>query len=257
LEDIVSSGILSNRVGIVTGAGSGIGRGIALQCARAGAHIVVADINESSAKSVCKEIAGEGGTAVAVTCDVSNEESASSLVSRTADEYGRIDILVNNAFWHAGYCAAEDVSVADFDHCMRVGAYGTLYLSQRVFPYMKDSGGRIINIGSEMSDQPLFGRIAYASMKGAVRSMTKACARDWGSYGITVNMVWPNAVTPGWESFAAAHPEEEAKVLADMALHRPGSPIDDVAPVVVFLASESARWITGQTLVANGGRTML
>jgi NAD(P)-dependent dehydrogenase (short-subunit alcohol dehydrogenase family) len=118
-------------------------------------------------------------------------------------------------------------------------------------------GGRIVNFGSELSENPRPERVVYAASKGAVRSLTKALAREWGVYNICVNTIWPSAVTPSWQNWRRYNPEQVAHHLEEeLALKRPGDSLTDVAPVVAFLCGPDSAWVTGQTVPANGGWTM-
>jgi NAD(P)-dependent dehydrogenase (short-subunit alcohol dehydrogenase family) len=131
-------------------------------------------------------------------------------------------------------------------------------LARAVFPHMRAAGGgRIVNFGSELSENPRPERVVYAASKGAVRALTKALAREWGAYNIHVNTIWPSAVTPSWQNWQRYNPEQVNRHLTDeLALQRPGDPYDDVAPVVAFLCGPDSEWVTGQTIGANGGWTM-
>jgi NAD(P)-dependent dehydrogenase (short-subunit alcohol dehydrogenase family) len=118
-------------------------------------------------------------------------------------------------------------------------------------------GGRIVNFGSGLSENPRPGRVVYAASKGAVRALTKALAREWGPYNIHVNTIWPSAVTPSWQNWQRHDPGQVRRHLTEeLALQRPGDPDDDIAPVVAFLCGPGSDWVTGQTIAANGGWTM-
>jgi NAD(P)-dependent dehydrogenase (short-subunit alcohol dehydrogenase family) len=246
------------KIAIVTGAAGGIGHGLVRAFAKAGAAVTVTDIDGPGAEKVSEELRGFGAQSIAVGADISDPAQVATVVDRTIAELGGVDILVNNAYYQPGWNSAEELAPEAFDRTMKVAAYGTFYLSQAVFPHMRArGGGKIVNFGSEMSDQPLHGRVAYASAKGAVRSMTHAFARDWGKFGINVNVIWPAALTPSTERYGREHPEDMVKIIQEISMNRLGDPENDIAPVILFLSSPESDWINGQTIGVNGGKTMI
>lgn len=247
-----------NRVALVTGAGQGIGRAIAVAFAAEGAHVAVNDIDAASARATVDSITSAGGRAIAVPADVSDEGAVEAMVESVARELGGLDVVVNNAYWRAKATTAATLRSEDFDRCMRIAVYGTFFVSRAAYPHLRARRGSVINLGSEGShNPPLPGMLDYAAAKAGVRAISKALAREWGADGIRVNTIWPNATTPLWNAYAEANPEEMQRMVGEIALGRPGDAAVDIAPVVLFVASEDAGFITGQTIVANGGRTML
>jgi NAD(P)-dependent dehydrogenase (short-subunit alcohol dehydrogenase family) len=247
-----------NRVVLVTGAGQGIGHAIACAFGSEGATVAVNDFDEGTARATVDAILSAGGRASAWPADVSDEDAVEGMVSGIAREHERLDVVVNNAYWRAKQTTAHALRTEDFDRCMRVAVYGTFFVSRAAYPHLRVHGGSIVNLGSEGSEQPpLPGMVDYAAAKAGVRAISKALAREWGPEGIRVNTLWPNATTPLWNAYAEAHPEETERMVDEIALGRPGDAARDIAPVVLFLASDAARFMTGQTVVANGGRTML
>jgi NAD(P)-dependent dehydrogenase (short-subunit alcohol dehydrogenase family) len=245
------------RVAVVTGGARGIGAAVVRRLSRDGLYAVLLDVADDDGAKVMRDAAAAGPGCRYLHCDVAVPVEVRAAFSEAATITGTIDVLVNCAFWPAPHDAAEAVALADWRRSLDVTLTGSFLCCQAVFPYMRDRGGRIINFGSEHSDRPALGHAAYASAKGAVRSMTRVLAWEWGRYGISVNTVWPVAATPAWMAWAEADPDAERKQIeTEQAIRRRGDPEQDVAPLVSFLASAESGWVTGGTITANGGRAM-
>jgi len=253
---------LKGKVAIVTGGGQGIGEGISLAFAKEGAKVVVADINSQTAKAVTDEIHELGGIALAVQCDVGDEQQVKHMVDQVVQEFGPIDILVNNAqSWgsphepHGAFPAAplEETREDEWDHTFQTGAKATFYCCKAVFPYMKERGGKIINFGSANGILGREGSVAYNANKEAIRAITRTAAREWGKYKINVNVICPGAETPALNAFRDRFPQYMKALRKSIPLGRFGDPEKDVGRIAVFLASEDSDYLTGHTFLVDGG----
>jgi 3-oxoacyl-[acyl-carrier protein] reductase len=239
-------GRLNGKVAIVTGAGRGIGRATAKLFAAEGAKVAVLSFTPANVDTVVAEIKASGGTALGVPCDVSDVEQINAAIAKVVETYGGIDILVNNAFDPtAPFSSIIDLSVKQLQRNFEVGPIAYLRTMQACYPHLKASGvGRVINFGSMAGVVSLVGYGPYNMAKEAVRALTRTAAKEWGADKITVNNVLPVAETWG----------NEANVPAPTnPLGRYGSPDDDIAPVVLFLASKDAQFLTGYSLTPDGG----
>jgi pyridoxal 4-dehydrogenase len=239
---------LENRVAVVTGAGQGIGKAIAEKLSQEGAKVVVADLNAETAKTTAAEIGG-----LAHTVDVSSEEQASRLVSTTLEHYGKIDVLVNDAAI-VPFVLWDDLDFAEWRRIMSVNLDGVFLTCRAVYPHMKEAGyGRIVNIASNVILAGTPNLAHYVAAKGGVFGFTRALATELGRYGITVNSVAPG-LTASEGVLASPHADAFDFVISLQAIPRRGIPAD-IAPVVAFLASEEAGWVTGAMIAADGGHT--
>jgi NAD(P)-dependent dehydrogenase (short-subunit alcohol dehydrogenase family) len=242
---------LAGRVAIVTGAGQGIGRGIARRFAAEGARVVVAEIDEPSGRAVAAELAGE---ARFVRTDVGVKADVLALVERTAAELGAVDVLVNNAWGGGSVERLERKSDAVMEHAFRVGWMGAFWAMQAAFPHMRRAGwGRIVNLCSLNGVNAHMYTAEYNAAKEALRALTRTAAREWARHGICANVLCPAAHSRPYEAFRRASPENAAKLLAQNPMGRMGDPEADIAPAALFLASDEARYVTGNTLHVDGG----
>lgn len=247
---------LEGKVAIVTGAASGIGRGIALRLAEFGAALAVLDINECGGRAVVDEIASHGGSAVFRECDVTNSATCRSVVAHVIEKMQRIDVLCNCA----GIAIRKDVVELredEWDRALDITLKSVYLLSHEVVPHMiRNGGGSIINIGSGWSLKGGPRAVSYCAAKGGVVNLTRAMAIDHGKHNIRVNCVCPGDVeTPMLLSECEQLGQDRESFLGEAAnrpLGRVGTP-DDVANAVLFLASPMASWITGAALVVDGG----
>ncbi len=249
---------LEGKVAIVTGAGQGVGRGIATAFAKAGARCVVADFNDETGRQVVKELEALGREATFVPCDVTKRASVDAAVAHTIRTFGGLDILVNNA-QRAPYKPTPILEHTDeiVDLCFDTGFRGTLYFMQAAYPHLKQSRGRIINIGSASGLEGSAGLAAYGAAKEAIRALSKTAAREWGRDGINVNIICPLANSPGVAAMLEHNPDFEKRVTAGQPIGRIGDCESDIGPVAVFLASEDSRYVTGHTIPADGGSYMI
>ncbi len=249
---------LAGRVVIVTGAGRGIGRGIARHLMARGCIVVVAERHEQRLAEITDELSALGGRSMGVPCDVGRRQEVHDLVASTVANFGRVDGLVNNAQRLIAAKPLEDVTEADMDAVHRSGTLGTLWAMQAVLPHMRSQGGgRIVNLGSASGIRGAAGTGPYNATKEAVRALTRTAAREWSPHGIVVNCICPAAaghhVRPdegaltyeSWLAMYGAHP-----------MGRDGDPEDDIAPVVAFLLSDACRYLTGETFMVDGGGLM-
>lgn len=253
---------LEKKIALITGAGSGIGREIALLYARQGASVVVADIREEAAAQVVREIAQEQGTARALQLDVTNEEQVRSSLAGVAQELGRLDILVNNAgIGHVGNVV--ETTSGDWDRIMAVNTKGVFLCSKYAVEQMlaqTPQGGVLVNIASVAGMISVDQRFAYGASKGAVISMTRSVAMDFVAQGIRANAICPGTVhTPFVEGYLernyAETKDEVREVLhARQPIGRMGRP-DEIASAALYLASDEAAFVTGSALVIDGGWT--
>lgn len=251
-----STGVLTDRAAIVTGAGKGVGRGIALALAAEGARVAVAARSEQKASPVVTEIRGRGGEAIGVVCDVAQPGAAEACVAATLDAFGSVDILVNNANV-APYGALLDVTDKAFDLAWRVGPLAVLRFMRAGHAHLRE-GGVIINLtsGSALRAHPL-GLGGYAAVKDAISVLTRTAAVEWGPDGIRVVSLMPFASSEGMDGWREHDPEAYAKVLAEVPLGRIGDPEADIGRAAVWLCSADADYITGTTLVVDGGQSYL
>jgi 3-oxoacyl-[acyl-carrier protein] reductase/pyridoxal 4-dehydrogenase len=239
---------LEGRVAIVTGAGQGIGRAIADKLRAEGASVIVADKNAETAEKAAAEI---GGTAHVT--DVSDPDQVSALVAAAIGQFGKIDILVNDAAI-VPFVPWEELDFAEWRRVMSVNIDGVFLTCKAVYPHMKAAGyGRIVNICSNVVTAGTPNMAHYVSSKGAVFSFTRSLATEVGAHGITVNAVAPG-LTASEGVLASPHAGAFDFVVSLQSIPRRGVPAD-IAPAVAFLASEEAHWITGQMLTADGGHT--
>jgi NAD(P)-dependent dehydrogenase (short-subunit alcohol dehydrogenase family) len=247
---------LQHRVAVITGAGDGIGAAVATRFAADGAAaLVLADINLASAQRVAVAISASARTkTLCLAVDVSDESTVRAMVQTSVDTFGRIDILVNNAWGGGQLGRVEAKNNADISHGFGVGFYGPLWAMQEAFPHMCRAGyGRIINMCSLNGVNAHVGTLDYNVAKEALRTLTRSAAREWADTGIVVNAICPGAKTAASRSVFSRYPELEAAADASNPMGRLGDPLTDIAPVASFLASEGARYLTGNTLFVDGG----
>ncbi len=250
-------GLLDDKVGIVTGAGQGIGRAIALSYAREGASVVVADYNEASGAETVALIQQAGGEAVFAFGDVSKEASVQGMIDTVVNTYGRLDIACNSAALSRGSGRIHDYDREVFDETLEMCLTNTWLCMKYEIPAMLDSGGgAIVNISSNASlkGQPF--NTAYAAAKGGVNILTKSSAAEYGSKGIRINAVSPGIIrTPGIEKYLEEQPQAAKNMLKRPVMKRLGEP-EEIAEAVTFLSSERASYITGQVLSVDGGEAV-
>ncbi len=244
---------LTNKVAVVTGASKGIGASIAKHLAAEGASVVV---NYASSKEgadkVVNEIVQAGGKAIAVGASVANEADITRLFDETKKAYGKVDILINNAGVF-NFAPLEAITVEDYNRQFNTNVLGLILASRAALPLFPETGGSIINISSVVSTfAPPFGSV-YSATKGAVDTITKSLAKELGARKIRVNAINPGLVmTEGVQSAGIAGGDFEAEQIRATPLGRVGQP-EDIALPAVFLASDDARWITGETIFVSGG----
>lgn len=251
------TGTLDGKRAIVTGAGQGIGRGIALALAREGARVALAGRTESKLVAVAKEIGEIGGSAMTITADVTRPDDISRIVGETVAALGGIDILVNNAQIPA-LGSMLGISEEAFTDCWESGPLAVFRLMRACHPHLADGGGVIINLGSPASINPQpTGRGVYAAAKSATQTLTRVAASEWGPDGIRVLAVLPAASSPASEAWRAASPQEYERSMASIPLRRLGDSETEIGPVVAFLCGPSASYLTGTMIALDGGQAYL
>ena len=250
---------LAERVAIVTGAGNGIGKAIALGLAREGAKVAIAELDLEAAAQTEQEILNSGGSGKAIATNVSSEESTASMVKQVVDAFGRVDILINDAAhpplprkpWY-------ELSVEEWNKPFSVDLLGCFLCSKAVFPYMRSQGsGRIINFSSStvVGVPGSGGVLPYVSAKAAVIGFTRTLARHVGDHGINVNTLMPGSTLT--ERVKRRQSKDYIdNYSAQRCFKRPGQP-QDMVGAAVFLSSDDSSFITGQTILVDGGRGML
>lgn len=255
-------GRLAGRTAIVTGAGRGLGRAIAELYAREGARVVVASRSGHGCAAAVEAIEEAGGIAIAKPTNIGIKSDVVDMVEFAVETYGGLDILVNNAqSWGTRDqptglpvpTPLESFDDAELDWTFDTGFRGTFWAMQAAFQHMRERGGRIVNFASGYGVVGNAGTVGYNITKEAVRALTRTAAREWARYGITANAVAPTARTDSADEIERANPEGMAAAIAAIPMGRLGDPRLDIAPAVLFLATDEARYVTGQTLGVDGG----
>lgn len=251
----MSAGSLAGRVAIVTGAGQGVGEGIARHLAALGAAVVVAARRADTGEPVAETIRAAGGEAVCIVTDVTGRASIEQCVADTVSRYGRLDVMVHNAFAGAVPGRLEDTDLdGNWTRMSRTAPWASLWCAQAAYPHLTASGhGRLILITSPSGIEGSANIPLYSPAKAAQRAMAKTLAREWGPAGITVNCIAPVAASPALVNAFANNPALKAAIEARTPLRRVGDCEDDIGAVAGFLAGDDSRYVSGQTIVCDGG----
>ncbi len=252
----IASFDLTGQVAVVTGSGSGIGQTIAVGLAESGADVVITELpgKEEAAQKTAAEVEKRDQQALTVTLDVTRLETIRDMVSQVVDHFGKIDILVNNAGIIIRKPSLE-VTEEDWDQVLDVNLKGTFFTSQEVAKVMKNNnGGRIVNIASINGVVGFHERAAYCASKAGIVNLTRVLAIDWADYGINVNAVGPNYLMTPLTEKIFANDEFRNDVLYRTPIKRIGTP-EDVVGAVIYLASPASSFVTGHTLMVDGGWT--
>jgi 3-oxoacyl-[acyl-carrier protein] reductase len=264
---------LSGRVALVTGGSRGLGRADALTLARAGADVVIADIQVESdeadvaewgplaqvaraqglvfTEATAREIQELGRRSAAIKCDVTDRDQVDATVARAVDEFGSLDILINNAGTLDHVAQFQNQSPELWERDLRVNLTGAFNCSQAVWPHMRDRGwGRIVNMASVAGTLGGFGQASYSTTKAGLLGLTRTLAMEGGRHGITCNAIVPGVI--GTEAFNFGNPELNQRIVDRTVFRRPGDP-QDVANAIAFLCSDLAAYVTGIELNVSGG----
>ena len=250
------TGRLEGRVVMVTGAGQGVGEGIARRLAGEGAHVVIAARRADTGEPVVNAITADGGSAVCIETNVTDRVSVEGCVRQTVERFGSLAIMVHNAFAGGVRHRLED---ADLDRhwkaMSRTAVWGSLYCAQAAYPHLVAAGthGRLILITSPSGIEGSANIPLYSPVKAAQRAIAKSLAREWGHHGITVNCVAPVAGSPALMTAFDRNPDLRNALEARTPLGRIGDITSDIGSVALFLASDDAGYVTGQTIVCDGG----
>jgi NAD(P)-dependent dehydrogenase (short-subunit alcohol dehydrogenase family) len=247
---------LAGKVAIVTGAGQGVGRGIAFALAEAGCALVVCGRTLSKVQETAALIAERGQTTMALRCDVGVRPDVDACVAATLEHFERIDVLVNNA-QTVRLGPLLDITDDDMAVVYNTGPIGAMRFMQACFPALRASRGSVINLASGSGVQPQPGQAPYAAAKEGMRALTRVAASEWGVHEVRVNAICPFAASPAMEAWRQAVPEEYEQALHNVYLRRIGDSEKDIGPAVVFLAGDEARYITGATFMIDGGQNYL
>ena len=250
-------GMLEGKAALITGAGQGVGLGIARTYAQEGAKLVITGRDAQKLERVVPELEQLGGEVVTCPGDAGDRASAEAAVAAAITAFGRLDVLVNNAQSMTPGVRLEDLDEAGIESTMRSGFYGTLWHMLAALPHLKATQGSIINLGSREGILGGAGHSIYGAGKEAIRGLTRSIAREWGQYGIRINVLCPAAMTEAAVVYFEHHPEAKDIYVKDICLGRFGDPVADIGPVALFLATDQSRYVTGQTINVDGGQTML
>ncbi len=251
------NGRFQGKTAIVTGAGSGVGRAMALGLANEGASVVIADLSAERADSVAKEITSTGGSALAVDVDVADAGRVREMVAKTINKFGKVDILISNAGWDK-VMPFVDTDEGLWDRVIDINYRGHVACAHATVPHMIEAGsGKIVFIASDAGRVGSSGEALYSGAKGAVIAFSKAIARETARKGINVNCVAPGLTdTPMLAEVSEGNEKLMGAIIRSIPLGRVGTP-EEVAKAALFLASSDADYITGQTLSVNGGLSMV
>jgi NAD(P)-dependent dehydrogenase (short-subunit alcohol dehydrogenase family) len=256
MEGGLVMGTMDGKAALVTGAGQGIGRGIALALAGEGASVALMGRTVSTLDQVAAEIAERGGKAVAIVGDVADDADCTSAVAETVAQFGALDVLVNNAQAFA-FGSVADIDLADVEAGWQSGPMGTLRLMRAALPHLRQ-GGAVVNVSSSAtSDGDGAGTGAYAAAKAAIEALSRAAAVEWAGEGVRVNVVIPFSRTPSVEAVLSAYEGVEEQVLAQVPMGRWGDAEREIGRAVAFLCGPDASFITGTSLAVDGGSTYL
>ena len=247
---------LTDKVAIITGGIGGIGRGIVRHFLDLGAKVVVVDIvGQKDGEASLAEIAG-GRSALYLQKDIAVADNADLIVATAVERFGALHVLVNNA--HASRQAPiMETTPEMWDLSLGTGMFATFNLMRAAYPELNKVNGAIVNFASGAALRGQENQVTYAAAKEAIRAISRVAANEWARDGVRVNIVSPIALTPGISAWSKQFPEQYQQVLDGIPLGRLGDPALDIAPAVAFLASDESRYITGQTLMADGGSIML
>ena len=244
--------LLENKVAIITGGAGGIGRGMSKAFAKEGANVAVVDIDDKKGNQIVEELEKMGVKAIFLNKDISLEKSAIEIRDAVVDAFGKIDVLVNNA--HASRQATfMETTNEMFELSFNTGFAATRYLMHACYEDLKKSKGAVINFASGSALKGMEKQASYAAAKEAIRGLSRVVANEWAPDGIRVNLISPIAETEGVKNWKENFPEAYEAMADQIPLKRLGDPQKDIGQVAVFLASDMSSYMTGQTLMVDGG----
>lgn len=248
--------LLENKVAIITGGAGGIGAGISRALAAEGANIAIIDLNEEKGAELVNELEGIGVQALFLKKDISLEENAKEIRAAVIKKFGKIDVLINNA--HASRQAAfMETTNEMFELSFKTGFLATLFLMRACYEDLKTTKGAVINFGSGSAMKGMETQASYAASKEAIRGLSRVVANEWAPEGIRVNIISPIAETEGVKDWKEKFPAEFEAMIDRIPLKRLGDPQKDIGQAAVFLASDMSSFMTGQTLMVDGGSIQL
>lgn len=247
---------LQGKTAIITGGASGIGKGMATAFVKEGAKVAIIDLNAELGNQTIKELQEYQPESIFIQANLMDHGKIPEIVKEVVDHFGKLDILVNNA--HASKMSSiEETTQKEFDLSFNTGFYPTFYFMQAALPYLKESKGKIINFASGAGINGDVNQVSYVAAKEAIRGITRVAANEFGPFGINVNIIAPIAKSPGMLQWAEENPEYYQGMLAKIPLRRLGEIEGDIGRVAVFLASDDSDYITGQTIMVDGGSIKL
>jgi NAD(P)-dependent dehydrogenase (short-subunit alcohol dehydrogenase family) len=249
--------LFKDQVALVTGGGSGMGRATAKAFAKAGAKVVLADVNEQSAQTAADEITGEGGKALAIGCDVADEAQTTDMVQRTVSTFGRLDAAFNNAGVQSPIAETADANGEEFDRVMAINLRGVWNCMKYELLHMREQGsGAIVNCSSLGGLVGIADRGVYHASKHGVLGLTKSAALEYAHRNIRINAICPGIIeTPMVEGMMASEEEAMKELIKEVPIGRLGKP-EEIAETVLWLCSPGANYIIGHALVVDGGYTI-
>ena len=248
------AGLVEGKIAIITGCGAGLGRGLGRALAREGAIVCGMARREDKIMSAGEEFKAISGDTFVMVGDVGKREDCKKLVDEVTKKFGTVDILLNNAM-SMRYNGVADTTDEDLEIMMSSAPYGSLYMMQYCFPFMKaQRSGKVVNFGSEQDRSAAVGTTAYAMAKAACLGLTRSAAAEWAQYNIQVNAICPTAVSESWEKHVAnSSPEDIEKTLAMFPMGHLGDPDTEIAGTILFLSSYLSDYFTARTIFVDGG----